>query len=59
MVEHPVDSTMEPEAAPTTAPTPAQMLALKAAIANAATLEEVSRLERALTTGQMPSDLIL
>jgi hypothetical protein len=35
------------------------MLALKAAIANAATLEEVSRLERALTTGQMPSDLIL
>lgn len=59
VVEHPVDSTMEPEAAPTTAPIPAQMLALKAAIANAATLEEVSRLERALTTGQMPSDLIL
>lgn len=38
------------------APTPAQLLALKAAIANAATLEEVRRLETALATGHMPSD---
>ena len=35
-------------------PTPEQLLALKAAIANAATLEEVTRLEQALTTGIVP-----
>ena len=40
-----------------TGPTPQQLLALKAAIANAATLEEVTRLENALTTGIVPSDL--
>ena len=38
-------------------PTPEQLLALKAAIANAATLEEVTRLEQALTTGIVPSDM--
>ena len=38
-------------------PTPAQMLALQAAIANAATLDEIQRLEAALTSGQMPSEL--
>ena len=38
-------------------PTPAQLLALQAAIANAATLDEIQRLEAALTSGQMPSEL--
>ena len=42
-----------------TGPTPEQLLALKAAIANAATLEEVTRLEQALTTGIVPSDMQL
>ena len=40
-------------------PTPEQLLALRAAIANAATLEEVTRLEEALTSGVVPSDLKL
>lgn len=35
----------------------AQKTAIEAAIANAATLEEVSRLEKALATGQMPSEI--
>eukprot|EP00245_Coleochaete_scutata_P004176 TRINITY_DN16448_c0_g1_i1.p1 TRINITY_DN16448_c0_g1~~TRINITY_DN16448_c0_g1_i1.p1 ORF type:complete len:279 (-),score=77.88 TRINITY_DN16448_c0_g1_i1:488-1324(-) len=39
------------------APTPEQLTALKAAIANAQTLEEVARLEKALQSGQMPSAL--
>lgn len=53
--------TMEEDEAPkaATGPTAAQLLALKAAIANAATLEEVQRLETALTTGIVPSDLKL
>ena len=38
-------------------PTPVQLLALQAAIANAATLDEIQRLEAALTSGQMPSEL--
>lgn len=37
-------------------PTPQQLLALQAAIANAETLEEVARLENALSNGVMPSD---
>ena len=40
-------------------PTPQQLLALKAAIANAETLEEVQRLEEALSSGTVPSDLKL
>jgi len=51
---------MEADAsAPPAGPTPEQLLALKAAIANAATLEEVTRLEQALTTGIVPSDMKL
>jgi U2 small nuclear ribonucleoprotein A' len=34
-----------------------QILAIKAAIANAKTLEEVTRLERALRTGMLPEEL--
>eukprot|EP00798_Chlamydomonas_sp_ICE-L_P026775 gene26775-4358_t len=37
-------------------PTPDQIIAVKAAIAAATTLEEVSRLEAALTSGHLPSD---
>ena len=35
-------------------PTPAQLTAIRAAIANAATLEEIQRLEKALTSGNVP-----
>ena len=37
-------------------PTPQQLIAVKAAIANAATLEEIQRLEAALVTGSLPSE---
>ncbi|CAM6087640.1 unnamed protein product [Calypogeia fissa] len=50
---------VEPVEVPRTGPTPEQMLAIKAAIANSQTLEEVARLEKALKTGQLPADLIL
>lgn len=39
------------------APTPEQIIAIKAAILNSQTLEEVARLEKALKTGQLPADL--
>lgn len=39
-------------------PTPEQVMAIKAAIAAASTLDEVRRLEDALTTGHMPSELL-
>ncbi|KAL3818453.1 hypothetical protein ACJIZ3_004358 [Penstemon smallii] len=38
------------------APTPDQILAIKAAIVNSQTLEEVARLEQALKSGQLPAD---
>jgi len=38
-------------------PTSEQVMAIKAAIAAASTLDEVKRLEDALTTGQMPTEL--
>ena len=50
---------MDEDAMPASGPTAAQLLALKAAIANAATLEEVQRLETALTTGIVPSNMTL
>jgi len=40
-------------------PTPEQLLALKVAIANAETLEEVARLEQALASGVVPKDLAI
>ncbi|KAG0582058.1 hypothetical protein KC19_3G030600 [Ceratodon purpureus] len=40
-------------------PTPEQIVAIKTAIANSQTLEEVVRLEKALKLGQLPSDLVL
>ncbi|CAB4263862.1 unnamed protein product [Prunus armeniaca] len=39
------------------APTPEQIMAIKAAIVNSQTLEEVARLEQALKSGQLPADL--
>lgn len=42
--------------AKTAGPTPDQIVAVKAAIAAASTLEEVQRLEAALTTGHLPSE---
>lgn len=38
-------------------PTPEQITAIKAAIANASTLEEVQRLEQALRSGHLPSQI--
>ncbi|XP_074280392.1 U2 small nuclear ribonucleoprotein A' [Silene latifolia] len=46
------------ESAPkSVAPTPEQILAIKAAIVSSQTLEEVARLEKALKSGQLPADL--
>ncbi|KAK4780608.1 hypothetical protein SAY87_016714 [Trapa incisa] len=39
------------------APTAEQIIAIKAAIVNSQTLEEVARLEKALKSGQLPADL--
>ncbi|XP_058092754.1 U2 small nuclear ribonucleoprotein A' [Magnolia sinica] len=39
------------------APTPEQIIAIKAAIVNSQTLEEVARLEQALKSGQLPADM--
>lgn len=47
------------EAKAAAGPTPRQLMALRAAIAAAATLDEVARLEKALTTGVLPADLQL
>lgn len=41
----------------TVGPTPEQIIAIKAAIVNSQTLEEVARLEKALKSGQLPADL--
>lgn len=43
------------EDTPMKGPTPESLTAIKAAIANASTLEEVQRLEKALKTGIVPS----
>ncbi|KAJ9517501.1 hypothetical protein QJQ45_025008 [Haematococcus lacustris] len=40
-------------------PSQDQLLAIKAAIANATTMEEIRRLEEALTTGHLPSGLVI
>ncbi|XVE86415.1 hypothetical protein DITRI_Ditri18aG0032700 [Diplodiscus trichospermus] len=53
-----VSEVVEDEQAPkVVAPTPEQIIAIKAAIVNSQTLEEVARLEKALKTGQLPVDL--
>ncbi|KAJ7010229.1 hypothetical protein NC653_000845 [Populus alba x Populus x berolinensis] len=47
----------EQQAPKVVAPTPDQIIAIKAAIVNSQTLEEVARLEKALNSGQLPADL--
>ncbi|KAE8680738.1 U2 small nuclear ribonucleoprotein A' [Hibiscus syriacus] len=47
----------EEETPKVVAPTPEQIIAIKAAIVNSQTLEEVARLEKALKTGLLPADL--
>ena len=53
------EDAMEEEDKAPSGPTPEQLLALKVAIANAETLEEVARLEQALASGVVPSDLAI
>ncbi|KAM1083024.1 hypothetical protein FF1_021629 [Malus domestica] len=47
----------EQQAPKVVAPTPEQIMKIKAAIVNSSTLEEVARLEKALKSGQLPADL--
>ncbi|XP_078441309.1 U2 small nuclear ribonucleoprotein A [Wolffia australiana] len=49
----------EEQAPKVVAPTPEQITAIKAAIVSSQTLEEVARLEQALMSGQLPTDLKL
>ncbi|KAG6390702.1 hypothetical protein SASPL_148441 [Salvia splendens] len=50
------ESAREQQTAKPAAPTPEQILAIKAAIVNSQTLEEVARLEQALKSGQLPAE---
>ncbi|KAK4773547.1 hypothetical protein SAY87_028566 [Trapa incisa] len=53
-----VTEVVEEQSAPKViAPTAEQIIAIKAAIVNSQTLEEVARLEKALKSGQLPADL--
>ncbi|CAJ1977836.1 unnamed protein product [Sphenostylis stenocarpa] len=51
------EATEEQQTPKVIAPTPEQITAIKAAIVNSQTLEEVARLEKALKSGQLPADL--
>ncbi|CAN6297027.1 unnamed protein product [Urochloa humidicola] len=51
--------TMEVQGPKVVAPTPEQITAIKAAIANTHTLEEAARLEKALSTGQVPAEFAM
>uniref|UniRef100_M4ESA5 U2A'/phosphoprotein 32 family A C-terminal domain-containing protein n=1 Tax=Brassica campestris TaxID=3711 RepID=M4ESA5_BRACM len=53
------DATEESEAPKVVAPTQEQILAIKAAIINSQTIEEIARLEQALKFGQVPAGLIV
>ncbi|KAI3820623.1 hypothetical protein L1987_08171 [Smallanthus sonchifolius] len=55
--EVPTDEPKEEEPSKPVGPTPEQIIAIKAAIVNSQTLEEVARLEKALKSGQVPADL--
>jgi U2 small nuclear ribonucleoprotein A' len=54
-----LEDTPQVEELPRKGPTPEQIVAIKTAIANSQTLEEVARLEKALKQGQLPSDFVL
>lgn len=58
MAEASIVQAEETDVAKPSAPTPEQLTAIKAAIANAQTLEEVQRLESALKQGKMPSEML-
>ncbi|KAI3688623.1 hypothetical protein L2E82_46330 [Cichorium intybus] len=51
------EESKEEEPSKPVGPTPEQIIAIKAAIVNSQTLEEVARLEKALKSGQVPADL--
>ncbi|CAH1428573.1 unnamed protein product [Lactuca virosa] len=51
------EESKEEEPSKPVGPTPEQIIAIKAAIVNSQTLEEVARLEKALQSGQVPADL--
>lgn len=51
------EASKQEQKAKAVAPTPEQITAIKAAIVNSQTLEEVARLEKALQTGQLPAEL--
>ncbi|CAN6302765.1 unnamed protein product [Urochloa humidicola] len=51
--------TMEVQGPKVVAPTPEQITAIKTAIANTHTLEEAARLEKALSTGQVPAEFAM
>ncbi|KAF0933994.1 hypothetical protein E2562_021053 [Oryza meyeriana var. granulata] len=53
------DTTNEEQDPKVVAPTPEQITAIKAAIVNSQTLEEVVRLEKALSTGQVPAEFAI
>ncbi|KAJ1292686.1 hypothetical protein BS78_01G009200 [Paspalum vaginatum] len=53
------DMTAEAQGPKVVAPTPEQITAIKAAIANTHTLEEAARLEKALSTGQVPAEFAM
>lgn len=55
--ELPEQTTAGQQPSTKTGPSAEQITAIKAAIANASTLDEVRRLEDALKTGNMPSEL--
>lgn len=58
-VQNVSDNAEKQEAPKVVGPTPEQIIAIKAAIVNSQTLEEVARLEQALKSGQLPADLII
>ncbi|KAH0863695.1 hypothetical protein HID58_080906 [Brassica napus] len=53
------DTTEDAEAPKVVAPTQEQILAIKAAIVNSQTIEEIARLEQALKFGQVPAGLVV
>lgn len=56
-VAAPTEEPKADQASKPVGPTPEQIIAIKAAIVNSQTLEEVARLEQALKSGQLPADL--
>uniref|UniRef100_A0A0D9VE60 U2A'/phosphoprotein 32 family A C-terminal domain-containing protein n=1 Tax=Leersia perrieri TaxID=77586 RepID=A0A0D9VE60_9ORYZ len=53
------DTTKEEQGPKVVGPTPEQITAIKAAIVNSQTLEEVTRLEKALSTGIVPAEFAI